>query len=152
VGRLLLARDGSPLRIIRFPHERKPCLPGPGWCERPEAFQDATDQLREYFAGQRRRFELSLAPAGTPFQQRVWHGLMEIPYGETISYAELALRIGLPRATRAVGAANGSNPLPIVIPCHRVIGADGRLTGYGGGVAIKARLLALESGERRLVD
>ena len=115
------------------------------------AFDDVTSQLTEYFAGTRTRFELPLAPEGTPFQQRVWKALLDIPYGETISYGELAARLGSRSASRAVGLANGSNPLPIVIPCHRVIGANGKLTGYGGGLPIKERLLALERGERRLL-
>ncbi len=105
-------------------------------------------QLREYFAGTRRTFELELAPRGTPFQLEVWKALCEIPYGDTITYAELARRIGRPAAVRAVGAANGANPIPIVVPCHRVIGSNGTLTGYGGGIERKQFLLALEG--RRL--
>jgi methylated-DNA-[protein]-cysteine S-methyltransferase len=101
-------------------------------------------QLREYFAGVRRGFDLPLKPAGTAFQLAVWTALRQIPYGETISYAELARRIGNPKAVRAVGLANGANPISIIVPCHRVIGADGRLVGYGGGLNIKERLLALE--------
>ena len=97
-------------------------------------------------------FDLPLAPDGTPFQQRVWRALLDIPYGGTISYGTLAAQIGQPAASRAVGLANGSNPLPIVIPCHRVIGSNGRLTGYGGGLPIKHRLLALERGSLRLLD
>jgi methylated-DNA-[protein]-cysteine S-methyltransferase len=109
-------------------------------------FHDARRQLEEYFAGGRRDFSLTLAPAGTDFQQRVWSALRAIPYGETISYGELARRIGNPRAVRAVGLANGRNPISIIVPCHRVIGADGTLTGYGGGLERKRFLLALESG------
>ena len=105
---------------------------------------DAQRQLAEYFRGHRTRFDLPLAPAGTPFQQAVWTALQAIPYGATVSYGELARRIGRPRAVRAVGAANGQNPIPIVIPCHRVIGADGRLVGFGGGLAVKQHLLRLE--------
>jgi len=101
-------------------------------------------QLAEYFAGRRRTFDLELAPAGTPFQCDVWRALREIPYGETIPYSELARRIGRPKSVRAVGAANGANPIPIVIPCHRVIGMNGTLTGYGGGIEKKQWLLALE--------
>ena len=101
-------------------------------------------QLGEYFKGDRREFALPLAPRGTPFQRHVWQALQRIGYGETISYAQLATSIGRPSATRAVGAANGRNPLPIVVPCHRVIGADGSLTGFGGGLPIKQFLLALE--------
>ena len=105
----------------------------------------ARRQLDEYFAARRRRFDLPVAPEGTAFQVRVWRQLERIPYGETISYAELARRIGQPTAARAVGAANGANPIPIVIPCHRVIGANGTLVGFGGGLDVKERLLELES-------
>ena len=107
-------------------------------------FEDTT--LDEFFAGERREFSLTLAPVGTPFRMVVWHALRAIPYGETISYGELARRIGNPRAFRAVGLANGRNPLSVIVPCHRVIGADGTLTGYGGGLERKRFLLALESG------
>jgi methylated-DNA-[protein]-cysteine S-methyltransferase len=151
VGRLLLAREERDLRLINFQRRRLP-RPDPRWHESPDAFDDVVSQLTEYFAGQRQRFELSLAPEGTPFQQRVWRELQDIPYGVTISYGQLAARIGQPTASRAVGLANGSNPLAIVIPCHRVIGANGTLTGYGGGLPIKERLLALERGERRLIE
>lgn len=105
-------------------------------------------QLREYFAGKRETFDVPLALKGTPFQLDVWRELMNIPYGHTISYAELASRIGRPSAVRAVGAANGANPIPVIVPCHRVIGANGSLTGYGGGIQRKQWLLALEG--RRL--
>ena len=125
--------------------------PSPDWNHDDAGFGDVVSQLGEYFEGRRRQFDLPLAPAGTPFQQRVWSALLDIPYGETISYGELASRIGQKSASRAVGLANGSNPLPIVIPCHRVIGANGKLTGYGGGLPIKERLLAHERGERRLL-
>jgi methylated-DNA-[protein]-cysteine S-methyltransferase len=153
VGRLLLAGDGAGLQRIDFQEGRRPAEPpDSSWRERADGFEDAVAQLAEYFAGSRRRFELSLAPEGTPFQLQVWRALQDIPYGVTISYAEVAARIGRPTASRAVGLANGSNPLPIVIPCHRVIGANGKLTGYGGGLPIKERLLALERGARRLVD
>jgi methylated-DNA-[protein]-cysteine S-methyltransferase len=105
-------------------------------------------QLREYFAGSRKAFELELAPQGTPFQVAVWEELCRIPYGDTITYAELARRIGRPSAVRAVGAANGANPIAVIVPCHRVIGSNGTLTGYGGGIERKQFLLALEG--RRL--
>lgn len=105
-------------------------------------------QLAEYFAGSRTAFDLELAPRGTPFQRAVWNELLRIPYGETITYAELARRIGKPAAVRAVGAANGANPIPVIVPCHRVIGSNGTLTGYGGGIFRKQFLLALEG--RRL--
>ena len=110
--------------------------------------EDLTTQLRAYFAGQRKTFDVELAPKGTPFQLAVWNALLEIPYGDTISYSELASRIGKPSAMRAVGTANGANPIPVIIPCHRVIGANGSLTGYGGGIERKQWLLALEG--RRL--
>ena len=103
-------------------------------------------QLRAYFAGDLREFDLPLDIAGTAFQQRVWRALLRIPYGETRSYSEIARSIGAPSAVRAVGAANGANPIPIVVPCHRVIGAGGSLVGYGGGLPLKQRLLALERG------
>ncbi len=106
------------------------------------------NQLHEYFNGKRKTFDFPLAPKGTPFQLAVWNALLEIPYGDTVTYAELARRIGKPSAVRAVGAANGANPIPVIIPCHRVIGSNGTLTGYGGGIERKQWLLALEG--RRL--
>ena len=151
VGGLLLARDEAGLRMIHFANGRHRRSPAAEWHERNEGFDDTVAQLTEYFAGARRQFDLQLAPQGTPFQQLVWRALLDIPYGETISYGELAARIGQRTASRAVGLANGSNPLSIVIPCHRVIGANGKLTGYGGGLPVKERLLALERGERRLI-
>jgi methylated-DNA-[protein]-cysteine S-methyltransferase len=105
-------------------------------------------QLREYFEGRRRSFTVPLAPQGTPFQLAVWNALLEVPYGDTVSYGQIAERIGKPSAVRAVGAANGANPIPVIIPCHRVIGSNGSLTGYGGGIERKQWLLALEG--RRL--
>ena len=145
VGSLLLLGDGTYLKHIYFqsgPHRRLPCVE---WVAERAPFEPVLSQLSEYFAGQRRSFELRLAAEGTGFQRAVWRALIDIPYGETLSYGELACRIGNPRASRAVGLANGANPLPIVVPCHRVIGADGSLTGFGGGLAIKQRLLRLES-------
>jgi len=114
-------------------------------------FNDTISQLDSYFAGGLKQFDLPLAPEGTPFQLKVWQRLCEIPYGETMSYGELARRIGNPNASRAVGLANGANPIPIVIPCHRVIGSNGKLTGYGGGLPIKEKLLALERRQLRLL-
>jgi methylated-DNA-[protein]-cysteine S-methyltransferase len=146
IGRLLLARDDRGLRRISFPGERQFCDVAADWERAEEPFADAIAQLDLYFAGRLTRFDLDLAPEGTPFQRDVWAALLEIPYGRTVSYSELARRVGRPAATRAVGAANGRNPLPIVVPCHRVIGADGSLTGFGGGLAIKRRLLDLEAG------
>lgn len=115
------------------------------------AFTDVASQLAEYFAGERQEFEVALSfERGTPFQQQVWRGLCEIPYGETISYGELAARIGQPTASRAVGLANGRNPIGIIVPCHRVVGANGALTGYGGGLERKQVLLDLERGHAQL--
>lgn len=112
--------------------------------EDPPALADATRQMREYFGRQRRQFNLPLDMHGTPFQQEVWTAVADVPYGTTVTYGQIAAQIGRPKAARAVGAANGANPLPIVIPCHRVIGAGGALTGYGGGLETKATLLRLE--------
>ena len=111
-----------------------------------EPFADARAQLREYFAAERTEFDLPLAPAGSEFQMQVWRALTEIPYGETASYGEIARRIGAPGEARAVGSANGRNPIAVVVPCHRVIGADGSLTGYGGGLERNRFLLELEAG------
>jgi methylated-DNA-[protein]-cysteine S-methyltransferase len=118
---------------------------GPAADPASEPFATASDQLADYFAGRRTEFTLPLAPAGTPFQRRVWAGLQAIPYGETWSYGQLASKIGNPAAARAVGLANGRNPIAVVIPCHRVIGSDGSLTGYGGGLDRKRYLLDLEA-------
>jgi len=144
VGALLLVMDGAGLRQIVFAKNGQPAEPQPDWQEDSAAFQEVTTQLKSYFAARLKTFDLPLSPEGTPFQQLVWGELLKIPYGETISYGELARRIGNPKASRAVGLANGSNPIPIVIPCHRVIGSNGKLTGYGGGLPIKEKLLALE--------
>lgn len=123
-----------------------------GWVRDDAALAPAKEQLEEYLAGERHAFDLELAaPLGTPFQQLVWRALEAIPYGTTTTYGELAARLGVPRAVRAVGAANGRNPLSIVRPCHRVVGADGSLTGYGGGLGAKRTLLALEAGVASLV-
>ena len=145
VGGLLRIGDGTHLKHIHFQSGPHPRLPRGEWVAERAPFESVLNQLSEYFAGQRRSFDLALAPEGTGFQRAVWRALLDIPYGETLSYGELACRIGNPRASRAVGLANGANPLPIVVPCHRVIGADGSLTGFGGGLAIKQRLLRLES-------
>jgi methylated-DNA-[protein]-cysteine S-methyltransferase len=144
IGRLLLAGDGESLIQVSFQSGPRPQQPRAGWIADAAPFGAAIAQLGEYFEGRRRRFDLPLAPRGTEFQRRVWRALTEIPYGRTICYGELARRIGKPSASRAVGLANGANPLPIIVPCHRVIGADGSLTGFGGGLPIKRRLLALE--------
>ena len=144
VGKLLLAGDDLRLTHVCFQSGPHPLRPEDDWAASREPFETAIAQLREYFEGRRRKFELPLAPAGTDFQRRVWRALATIPFGETISYGELAHRIGNPRGSRAVGLANGANPLPIIVPCHRVIGANGSLTGFGGGLPIKRALLALE--------
>ena len=148
-GRLLIAGDEA-LRQIYFAN--KNASPQAGWIESQRGVVGETvRQLREYFAGTRAEFDLPVAPEGTEFQQRVWRSLCDIPYGETISYGELARRVGNPQASRAVGAANGRNPIPIVIPCHRVIGSSGKLTGFGGGLPVKETLLALETRQRLLL-
>jgi methylated-DNA-[protein]-cysteine S-methyltransferase len=123
----------------------------PRWTEDHSMFTEAIRQLTEYFSGERKKFTLDLDPLGTEFQRSVWTELQEIPYGETISYKQLAERISKPRAVRAVGAANGANPIPIIIPCHRVIGHGGGLTGFGGGLPLKKRLLELESRQLALL-
>lgn len=151
IGPLLLVADEAGLRRIEFVQGRHPARPDPAWEENPKALDATARQLREYFAAKLTDFDLPLAPEGTLFQKKVWKALCHIPYGETISYGELARRIGNPQASRAVGLANGSNPIPIIIPCHRVIGSNGKLTGYGGGLPIKEKLLALEARQLRLV-
>jgi methylated-DNA-[protein]-cysteine S-methyltransferase len=144
VGRLLLVANEKGLQFIGFPEGKMVRRPEPGWQADPARFSKAIRQLDAYFAGRLREFDLELAPQGTPFQLAVWRQLQAVPYGTTVSYGEIARRIGNADAVRAVGAANGRNPLPIVVPCHRVIGSDGRLTGYGGGLHVKEALLALE--------
>lgn len=145
IGPLLIAGGYDAVHYIRFPRKGKAEKPEPGWVEsRTGAVAQAAVQLREYFAGQRTEFDLPLTLDGTPFQRAVWHKLQEIPYGATISYGELARRVGKPNASRAVGSANGANRIPIVIPCHRVIAAGGKLGGFGGGLPTKEALLAHE--------
>ena len=137
LGRLLLCADADALTEIRFDAKKVRTDASP-------VLEQAERELKEYFAGERKVFSVPVCLKGTPFQMRVWNALRGIPYGETVSYGEVAHRIGNPRACRAVGMANHRNPIPIVIPCHRVIGADGGMTGYGGGLEIKRRLLELE--------
>ena len=144
VGTLLLAADSRGLTRLHFQAGPEPLRPPAAWRRDADPLRHAIGQLAEYFSGKRRTFSLQLAPVGTPFQLTVWQALRTIPYGETVSYGELARRLGLDGGARAVGLANGANPLPIVVPCHRVIGADGTLTGFGGGLDIKRSLLALE--------
>ncbi|HXZ33266.1 MAG TPA: methylated-DNA--[protein]-cysteine S-methyltransferase [Terriglobales bacterium] len=151
VGSLLLVGDQTGLRKIFFENGRDHARLEPSWKEDIEFLEETIAELRSYFAGELEEFDLPLAPVGTAFQLKVWKRLCEIPYGETISYGELARRIGNPKASRAVGLANGANPIPIVIPCHRVIGSNGKLTGYGGGLPIKEKLLALERRQLRLL-
>lgn len=142
IGILTLTQQDDSIIRLDFPGVSMQGAPEP-----TQLLLEACRQLREYFAGQRRSFQLPLAPQGTPFQQQVWQALAEIPYGETRTYGEIAEAIGRKGASRAVGAANHRNPLPIFIPCHRVIGANGSLTGYAGGLETKRFLLALESGQ-----
>jgi len=144
VGRLLLVADESGLREAWFEKGRTPPVVDPVWRYGGEPLAEPVRQLAAYFAGELRCFDLRLNPLGTPFQLRVWDLLTAIPFGETISYGELAGRAGNPNAARAVGLANGSNPIPIIIPCHRVIGTNGKLTGYGGGLENKRWLLEFE--------
>ncbi len=145
LGELLLLGDGGALRGLYLRQGSKAVAVSPDWRREPEVFLEAGAQLSEYFAGRRTSFDLPLDLVGSPFQLRVWRQLLEVGYGETTSYGELARRIGRPAAARAVGAANGSNPISIVVPCHRLIGARGALTGYSGGVAKKRSLLELEA-------
>ncbi|MFU8816542.1 MAG: methylated-DNA--[protein]-cysteine S-methyltransferase [Pseudomonadales bacterium] len=145
IGRLLLAGAVGALKVIGFSSGRRARGAGLDWSRDDEPFREVKRQLEEYFAGDRQRFELPLAVDATPFQARVLAALCAIPYGETRSYKDIAAAIGNPRAVRAVGGANGSNPLPLVIPCHRVIGSGGALTGFGGGMDAKRFLLDLES-------
>lgn len=151
IGQLLLAGRGSTLEVLWFLHGRRPASIDPSWRLVPGAFGDVARQLTEYFAGTRTVFEFDVEPQGTEFQRRVWQALREIPYGQTISYGELARRLGDVKAVRAVGLANGANPIAIVIPCHRVIGANGALVGFGGGLPVKRALLDLEQGHQRLL-
>lgn len=150
VGELVLTSDGEALTGLNLPAADGEAVEptGPGWRRDGAAFCEAFEQLDAYFAGDRTRFDLPMRPAGTPFQRMAWDALLSIPFGTTISYAEQARRIGRPGASRAIGAANGRNPIAIVIPCHRVIGASGTLTGYGGGLPMKQWLLDHEASVR----
>ena len=145
IGDLLLAGRNATLERIGFPEGKGVIHPEDSWLQDDAVFTQAEDQLNEYFEGRRQHFELKLNPTGTPFQLNVLTALQQIPFGQTTTYRDIARSIGRPKAVRAVGAANGRNPLPIVIPCHRVIGADGSLTGFGGGLPAKSFLLNLES-------
>ena len=146
IGELLLVGDGHALHGLHMQDGRKPARVNPRWIEDAPAFNGVIEQLSEYFAGERTDFDLPLSMDGSEFQRRVWDALREIPYGETESYVGVARSIGRPSAARAVGLANGSNPIAVIVPCHRVIAADGSLGGYGGGLERKRTLLDLEAG------
>lgn len=151
VGPLMLVGDRASLRRLAFVRDGE-SEPDETWqSDRRGALDGVCRELEAYFAGRLTRFETTVAPEGTVFQRRVWQALCDIPYGHTVSYGELARQIGAERAVRAVGAANGANPIAIIIPCHRVIGANGSLTGFGGGLPVKRALLDLEQGKRRLL-
>lgn len=143
-GALGIAGTTQGLIHVEFQDGERPVRPAPDWQEDQGLLDEARVQLREYFEGRRQRFTVPVAPEGTPFQQRVWRELRQIPWGATTTYQEIAEKLGQPAAVRAVGHANGRNPVAIVIPCHRVVGANGRLTGYAGGIAIKRCLLQHE--------
>lgn len=145
LGDLLLAGDEDALSLVGFPQGKMRHDPGPDWIYNEKPFATVRRQLQEYFAGKRTDFDLPLNVTGTEFQVQVLEELQRIPYGETTSYGDIAKRIGRPKAVRAVGAANGRNPIPIIIPCHRVIGSGGALTGFGGGLDTKEALLRLEA-------
>jgi methylated-DNA-[protein]-cysteine S-methyltransferase len=145
IGELLLAGEDGALSMIGFPKGSMRREPEADWIFNETQMSDARQQLCEYFSGERRDFDLPLKLSGTEFQVSVLEALQGIPYGETTSYGEIAKRIGRPKAVRAVGAANGRNPIPIVVPCHRVIGSTGDLTGFGGGLDTKEALLRLEA-------
>lgn len=161
VGGLRLLGDERALRQVWFLDSKPTCGEATerrhqkalerGWVRDERPFSEATRQLRAYFAGKLKEFDLPLEMAGTGFQLSVWQELRRIPYGDTTTYLELAKRIGNPKAVRAVGMANGQNPIPIIVPCHRVIGSDGSLTGFGGGMENKRKLLELEKGQRTLL-
>jgi len=151
VGPLVLAGESSALRRVSFENGKRSTPPRADWKLDKEPFAEVIRQLQAYFRGELKEFDLPLAMEGTEFQLRVWNALRAIPYGETVSYAQLAERIGNPKAVRAVGSANGSNPIPIIVPCHRVIGSDGSLTGFGGGLSTKKMLLELENKQLSLL-
>jgi methylated-DNA-[protein]-cysteine S-methyltransferase len=147
IGELLLVGDGEKLHRLSMQGGRRPVPVDPRWQRRDDAsFEEVRSQLADYFDGRRREFDVPLGLVGNEFELRVWEALCRIPYGETVSYGEIAREIGAPTAARAVGLANGRNPVAVIVPCHRVIGADGGLTGYGGGLERKRLLLDLEAG------
>ena len=151
IGELLLAGTENALSMIGFPKGTMRRDPEPDWIFKEEPFEQVRQQLREYFDGERREFDIPLSLEGTKFQLSVWRQLQEIPYGTTVSYGDIAKRIDNPKAVRAVGAANGRNPIPIIVPCHRVIGSHGDLTGFGGGLDTKEALLRLEAEKTSLL-
>ena len=144
IGPLFLVADDEGLREVRFELDRRPHTPQEGWVHSPQKLAEVRRQLEEYFSGDRLTFNLPLKLLGTEFQQSVWHALTTIPYAVTTSYGRISQQIQRPKASRAVGAANGRNPIPIIIPCHRVIGSNGTLTGFAGGLAVKQWLLEHE--------
>ena len=144
VGQLMLAGEGEVLHHLSFPSGKMCFKPKPDWDYHAAAFKQTRHQIDDYFAGQLKRFDLAIAPSGTEFQMQVLGALQKIPFGQMRSYKDIAEAIGRPNSMRAVGAANGRNPIPLIIPCHRVVGADGSLTGFGGGLDTKAFLLRLE--------
>ena len=152
LGPLIAIAEGDALAALDFTDAKYARSPEPSWIEDPAwpVLRACAAQLAEYFAGERGRFDLPLAPRGTPFQRRVWQEIAKVPYGLTITYSELAKRAGAPGSARAAGAATGRNPLALVVPCHRIVATGGSLTGYAGGLARKARLLGLEGAQREL--
>ncbi len=144
IGKLTVAVDDTGVRYVLFESSRHPMPARDDWKRDRKATREVREQLLEYFAGKRKGFDLQVNAVGTPFQRKLWLALAKIPHGSTVSYGELAAKIGRPAASRAVGAASGRNPLPILLPCHRVVGSDGSLTGFGGGLPVKAWLLSHE--------
>ncbi len=144
IGELLLAGDKDYLKRIEFPMNKVKVPHGNDWLEDKSSFKEVIRQLKAYFTGDLKNFTLPLQPATTPFRMNVLSEVKKIPYGQTATYGEIAEKIGKPRASRAVGGANANNPIPIIIPCHRVIGSSGKLTGFGGGIPLKQELINLE--------
>ncbi len=145
LGHIIAVKDNKGLRYLSFLQGKHPLSRDAEWKRDQKGLKYYFDQIRAYFAGELFVFDLPLAPSGTCFQQSVWTALMKIPYGHTASYGDIAKLIGSPRACRAVGGANGKNPIPLIIPCHRIVGANGRLVGYGGGLELKTALLKFEA-------
>jgi methylated-DNA-[protein]-cysteine S-methyltransferase len=152
IGDLLVAGDDGVLKLVSFPRGSMAREPDEGWERKDSEFDEVRRELGEYFEGKRESFDVPLEADGTDFQRDVLGALQQIPYGETRTYGEIAEHLGKPKASRAVGAANGRNPIPILIPCHRVIGSDGSLTGFGGGIDTKEFLLSLERRQKALFE